>query len=337
MTRLRVSGLEPDNLLAFLALLGLLRALQAERVARDAAAAPVRAVWSLDEPPVRPVLVLPGDRTRSEVAAAAAAGLDHLAADHDFDGRLDLDYPPGEARVILAEAAQGASSASRGRADLIAALMSDAAVRSRDDPESAKVEPTPLCLMFGQGRQHFLGRLADIVRMPAPPGPGKPAGSTRSADRCLEDALFEPWRRRDPTPSFRWDIAEDVRYALRAGDPTSPAYKAHTQHGANRLAAAGIAALTAVPQGQARDVRLGIRGGAWDRDGFSLAWPIWRDPATLWAILGLLDHPGLRTPGGLAHLGVEHVLVARRISVLQFLNFGRARVISPETAAGAGA
>lgn len=51
----RLDGLEPDNLLAVLALLGLLRAIEADD---RTAAAPLRprAAWDLDEPPLRPVL-----------------------------------------------------------------------------------------------------------------------------------------------------------------------------------------------------------------------------------------------------------------------------------------
>ena len=50
----RLDGLDSDNLLAFLALLGLLRSLQE--------AAPSwlpRVAWSVDAPPLRPVLSLP--------------------------------------------------------------------------------------------------------------------------------------------------------------------------------------------------------------------------------------------------------------------------------------
>jgi hypothetical protein len=44
--------------------------------------------------------------------------------------------------------------------------------------------------------------------------------------------------------SFRWDSAEDVRYALLPGNPTDAAYKAGAQRGANRLAATGRARLS---------------------------------------------------------------------------------------------
>lgn len=212
------------------------------------------------------------------------------------------------------------------RDSLLTALMSDAAVKDAKDPATAPVDPTPLCLLFGQGHQHFLDRLASVPRTEVPPprGRGKKAVAVSAAD-CLAEALFKPWHRDDPTFSFRWDPAEDVRYALMPGDPTDPAYKGGTQHGANRLAAIGIAALTLAPEPRAGRVRPAILGGRSDARGFSFAWPVWREPATLAAIRALLGHPGLRTPAALAHLGVDHVLVARRISVGKFMNFTRAR------------
>lgn len=262
-------------------------------------------------------------RRRAPRCSIAAAGLATLAADHDFGGRADLDHARPEARDLLAAAA---NAGPRERADLLAALMSDGAVKDPKDPTSP-VDPTPLCLLFGQGHQHFLDRLASVPRTAAPPprGRGK-AAVTLSAANCLGEALFKPWHSDDPTFAFRWDPAEDVRYALLAGDPTDPAYKAGTQHGANRLAAVGLAALTLVPEPRAGRVRPTILGGMSDERGFSFAWPVWRVPATLAAVRALLGHPGLRAPGALAHLGVDHVLIARRISVGKFMNVTRARV-----------
>jgi hypothetical protein len=72
-------------------------------------------------------------------------------------------------------------------------------------------------------------------------------------------------------------------------------------------------------------VRPSIIGGLASADGFSFAWPIWRDPTTLRGICALMTHPDLESPGGLSHLGVDHVLVARRILVGKFMNFARAR------------
>lgn len=323
--QLRLGGLEPDNVLAFMALLGLLRAL--ERA--DPALLP-RAAWDLDRPPLRPQLFLERHLTHESVAGLAATGVELIAADHSFDGKRDLNYTPEECRAILEETALAASAAERSRADLLAALMSDAAIK---DGNKGEIDPTPLCLLFGQGHQHFLARLASVPCEASPPPQGR-GSPPASAAECLGAALFQPWRRQDRTFSFRWDPAEDVRYALMAGDPTDAAYKEGTQHGANRLAAVGLAALTVCPEQRGGRVRPVVIGGAHSAQGFSFAWPIWRDRASLPCIRALLSHPGLREPGGLSHLSVEYTLEARRISVGKFMNFTRARRLEVAIAAG---
>jgi len=324
-SRFRLVGLEPDNLLAFLALLGLLRALEAaDRACAVEEKLWPRAAWDLDRPPLRPVLMVARDTQEDDIVQRANRGVEILSAAHDFDERKDLTYSAEESRTLLGREARAARSAASDRADLLAALMSDGAIKENKD----SIDPTPLCLLFGQGHQHFLERLGRVPSEAAPPprGRGKSA-VTLSGGQCLGEALFRPWHRQDPTSSFRWDPEEDVRYALMAGDPTDAAYKEGTQHGANRLAAVALAVLTVAPETRGARVRPAVVGGAFGRDGFSFAWPIWREPATLQTIRALLSHPDARKPGALPHLGVDHVLVARRISVGKFMNFTRARPI----------
>jgi hypothetical protein len=329
LTRHRLEGLEPDNLLAFLALLGLLRSLEAadrERPVGDKLYP--RASWNLDSPPLRPVLSVARPITRNDITEAAANGLSTLAKSHNFgeNNRKDLNYPRDEARAMLAATAHAATALARDPVDLLAALMCDAAVKEDKNPDAAPIAPTPLCLLFGQGHQHFLDRLAKIPAEAAPPPRGKgKAAVTLSATECLAEALFAPWHREDPTFSFRWDPEEDVRYALMAGDPTDSTYKGGTQHGANRLAAVGLAALTLIPETRGGQIRPSVPGGSSGPGGFSFAWPIWNEPATLSAIRTLLGHPDLRK-SGLIYLGVDHVLIANRISVGKFMNFTRARI-----------
>ncbi len=320
----RLNGLEPDNLLAFLALIGLLRALEAiDRSRGEKERLVPRAAWSITTPPLRPILFLAQALTPHEVTEIAAQGVAAIGVTHDFGGRNDLNLSRLECRELLQVEAKAANVNRRGRIDLLAALMSDAAIK---DDKTEVIDPTPLCLLFGQGHQHFLARLSSVPREPAPPPRGK--GRKRaslSASECLAEALFQPWRREDPTFSFRWDPDEDVRYALMAGDPTDPVYRSGTQHGANRLAAVGLAALTLAFKTRGGRVRQTVIGGEFGTSGFSFAWPIWREPATLSAIRSLLAHPDLRDPGSLDHLGIDHVVAARRISVGKYMNFSRAR------------
>lgn len=329
-TRHRLEGLEPDNLLAFLALLGLLRSLEAADRGRPAIKKlHPRASWDVDHPPLRPVLHLAAPTSENEVAQIAAEGLTILADSYELGkaSRPDLNYSRNEALALLHDTANIATYSSRDRADLLAALMTDAAIKESKNFETAPVDPTPLCLLFGQGHQHFLERLIKVPKEHSPPP--RRRGNHISAAECLSEALFAPWHREDPTTfSFRWDPEEDVRYALRAGNPTDPSYKGGTQHGANRLGAIGLGALSLVPEMRGGRVRPSVIGGAFGADGFSFAWPIWSEPVTLSAIRSLLSHPNLRKSHNLDYLSIDRVLITRRISVGKFMNFTRARTLS---------
>jgi hypothetical protein len=328
VTRHRLDGLEPDNLLAFLALIGLLRTLEtADQAQLEDLKLRPRVFWDLDLPPLRPVLSVVRPATQNDVGEAANKGVSILTSTNSFGDRKDLNYTRSEARGMFETAAHNATAADHNAADLLSSLMNDAAVKDSKKSETATIDPTPLCLLFGQGHQHFLERLVHVPIELAPPPRGKGAAALAiSATDCLKEALFAPWHRSDPTFSFRWDPDEDVRYALMRGDPTDSAYKSGTQHGANRLAALGLAVLTLVPETRAGRIRPSVLGGSFSREGFSFSWPIWKEPATLSAIRALLSHPDLHKPSSLVHLGVDHVLTAKRISVGKFMNFTRARI-----------
>lgn len=306
-TKHRLVGLEPDNLLAFLALLGLLRSLDAVRPDWR-----VRAGWDPDTRPLRPILVLAFGQTDEAIATAAAEGAAALACVHRFD-RNDLNYPAQEARVLL-----NAAEDPR-RAALLDALMSDGA--TRDD---ASIWPTPLCFLFGQGHQHFLSRLADV---PAGRLPARLAKTRKPPDlnapSFIGEALFAPWTRRDLTDGLRWDPAEDRRYALRADDPSGD--PAGMQHGANRLAAVGLPVLPGAVVRRRGDTRFLNAATSYGPDGgIRITWPIWTVPARLPGIRALLAHPALAGESDdirkLAPQGVAFAFRAHRISVGKFFN-----------------
>ena len=306
-------GLEPDNLLAFLTLLGLLRTLET--------ACPSwlpRVAWTVDIPPVRPVMNTSVPITKGEIVAAAAKGLTKLAHRHEFERMKDLKMSPADAADRLRNAARSDPYT----ADLWAALISDVAIRNRNN--KLEVEPTPLCLLFGQGHQHFLERLhavplqTKLIRK----------RTSVSDTECLTEALFSSWTRPDPTNSFRWDPHEDVRHALRATDPTDSKGKETTQHGANRLAAVGLSVLTVAPRRRSGDVRLEVIGGSRDGSGsFLFTWPIWRDPVSLATIRSLLSYRRLEDEANRTVLGIVDLLRTRRISAGKFMNFTRAESV----------
>lgn len=313
----RLAGLEPDNLLAFLALVGMLRTLEHVRSAWRP-----RVAWAVDMPPVRPMLTVVAQTTEDEIVAAVAKGLADLAGRHDFGELKDLKLSPAE----TAERLRRAVTKDRYTSDLWAALASDAAVRDKNKTQEA--EPTPLCLLFGQGHMHFMSRLASVPLESVPPARGAGRRKTTIGETdCLREALFEPWTRPDATFSFRWDPHEDVRYALRATDPTDSKTKETTQHGANRLAAIGLSALTVVPRLRGTTAQLAVIGGNRERGGFAFTWPIWRHPISLAAIRSLLGHIRLEKRVTWDVLGISELRRTRRISVGKFMNFTRAESI----------
>jgi hypothetical protein len=299
LDRHRLEGLEPDNLLAFLALVGLLRALEAARPDWHP-----RTAWQLYVAPLRPFVKLREPVSQETVVDAACAGARKLAQAHDFGGRSKLKLSRGEARALLASTADEALKGDGMCAALWSALVSDAAAK----PKSDAVDRTPFCLL-DVAQTSFLKSLAEVVSLDALPGHGE---RERQLVQAIERALFAPWRREDDTPSFRWDPIEDSRHAYRWTAPADD--KQGVEHGANVLAAVGLPVVTVVPSQRNREVRLQVVGGEVSAEGFSFAWPIWREAASLSGIRALLSHPGLRIPGAVAHLGVDHVKVARRFA-----------------------
>ena len=167
-------GLAPDNLLAFMALLGLLRALDHARPNWHA-----RARWR--GRPLIAELLLDQDATEADIAEAADTGVGAIAARYRLGPAGNNQAPPRDVRFTANEFRE-LVAALRGDpvgASLAAALSAEAPVR-RD----GSVMPAPLVLLFGQGHQHFLDRLTTVPLQPNPP---RIRSCTRSsAERCGE-------------------------------------------------------------------------------------------------------------------------------------------------------
>lgn len=303
--RHRLGGLEPDNLLAVMALLGLLRALETARPDWQP-----RAFWDVETHPWRPVLTLAVPQTEAAVAEAAAEGVRELATHHAATGdQADLKLSP----EAFAELRNRAGVQGR---TVLDALCCPGALR-----ENSTLWPTPFAFMFGQGHQHFLSRFRDV-----------PSGNADGpiAPIFFASALFIPWRREDPNDSFRWDPAEDRRYALRAINPSHE--PGTTQHGANALAAVALPLfpVTAIRRrGETRVLTLMTRYGTSGQIEFT--WPLWIRPARLSGILALLRHPELAkdapTTANLPQ--TTGILRARRVSVGKYFNVTPATPSTP--------
>lgn len=310
--RYRLEGLEPDNLLAFLALLGLLRALVTSRPEWRP-----RAAWDLVQPPLRPILTIVEQTTPEAICEVAARGVAELTACSDFEDATDLKLTVAKARSLCQAASDSAVRDKRYFADLCAALISDAATES----EGARVEPTPLAYP-SVATSNFLKNFLALSKAESPERRSRDASYPETAAECISQALFAPWKRLDRPVGLRWDPDEAKRHAYQWRAPTKD--PPTTQHGANRLAIVGLASLTCAPIVSGNRVQLSAIGGEGAGDRFSFAWPIWEEPASLAAIRALLSHPELRKPEALRHLGVDHVRVTRRISLDRLRNFSYA-------------
>jgi hypothetical protein len=212
-TRFRLEGLEPDNLLAFLALLGLLRALDTCRPDWHS-----RAGWDLNQPPLRPILTIVEPASEQAICDFAAAGIAQLAAVNNFETAGDLRFDRSVGRKLLCRAASEQSGAeARYFADLCAALISDAAL----DQEQTKVEPTPLAYP-SVATSNFLKNFIALCKaeLPEKEKRGRDPTYPKGAAGCVAQALFERWQRRDRPVGLRWDPDEAKRHAYQWRAPT---------------------------------------------------------------------------------------------------------------------
>jgi len=251
-------GLEPDNFLAFLTLVGLLRALETAEPSWKP-----RAFWT--GVPLRPRLLLDADVDRVALAEAAVRGIASYGTTYAFDTD-DIKFSAEEFRTL----ADGVTSVERG--ELVAALGSDGAMKR----DGKAVEATPLCTMLGSGHQNFLRRLSNATTVPTKP------------DQIVA-ALFEHWIYADTTESFRWDPIEDRRYAYQWGNPSDTANKVGTVTGANRLAALAFGVWACAP-GLSGLLAAATSGRGADR---AIRWPLNNVPASLTALIAVLAHRDL--------------------------------------------
>lgn len=275
-----------------------------------------RARWSLEQAPLRPVLQLRERMTGKDVCAAAAAGLSKLFAALDLGTASDIKMPRDEARALLKRLAS--DPAKSFSAAVVTALISDVAY----DEESDRLSPAPLAYP-SVATSNFLRTLQATARAALPEKRSRDPSYPADAEMCLHQALFEPWRRQDRPVGLRWDPAEAKRHAYQLRAPTKDAPTC--QHGANRLAIAGLSELTSAPVEARGEVGVAVTGGSGFGDRFSFAWPVWRDYASLATVVALLLHPHLTNPEELGRLGVQTVFASNRISLDKLRNFSWGR------------
>jgi hypothetical protein len=292
-----LNALEPDNFLAFLALMGVLRILDRWRPEWQA-----RVRWT--GAPLRPILRIEDGCQFGDVVNELANRARTFADAYQFPAD-DIKFTTDEFRAL----AVAARKSTRDRADVVAALGSDGVVKRGTDDT---IEATVLCTMLGSGHQHFLTRLTNTTSAAADPD-------------SLARALTESWTYSEVGESFRWDPVEDRRYAYQAGDPSQTRHKIGVVPGANRLAAIGFSLWTCAPGARGLLCR-GVSGFRGPRD---IAWPLVQRFAGTESHAALLAHPSLMNAprsAELAAYGVSHIARATRYQVGKYFNISRATV-----------
>lgn len=118
----------------------------------------------------------------------------------------------------------------------------------------------PTAFHFTAGQQQFMKAVAELQE--------------KVCETDFHEALVGPWRRESTLPNMGWDATNARLYALRASNPSGD--KKTTVAGADWLAFIGLAAFPSFPvKGRLRTT--GIEGG-WKDSVFT--WAVWDRPAT---------------------------------------------------------
>ena len=295
-TQHNLKGIQVDNLLGFLAILGLLRSLESTKPNWHP-----RVYWVGQ--PLSANLSIAECTTENDIAEICNEGVVQLGKQYAiFENIKDLKFSKDDFRNLAKK-----SRMNRENAQLVSTLASDGVTKKNKD----EVEPTPLCAMFGAGHQHFLERLKIVP--------------SKGTSEDIRLALFSTWDYTDTTFSFRWDPIEHRSYAHQHGNPSETSNKIGTVNGANRLAAIGFGTISSAPK--ARDIVT---------PGFSnfnrntvFSWPLPSAPTSLSGYLALMSHPKLideKQCQDLALYGVKGIARVQRFKNDRYFNFTRAQI-----------
>lgn len=321
-TRHRLIGLEPDNLLAFLALLGLLRSLELTRPNWIP-----KTYWDFTSLPRRPVLTIHESITEDMICTAAIGGLTLFRkALHPFrwqcskNGKLQkratLVTTPDRQRSLARRCILALQSCkSNAESHLVWQLRCDliACSGATNTGKDNEIASTPLKLP--SGKMAFIGAMFDLVE--------------QCTAEDIKRSLFHKWTYSYKGNSLRLSPDEAQRYAYRASDPSPEG--AFTEKGASALASLGLLSFPMV------DTQSYWKMPAYSgnrREG-RISWPIWRpdsgNGSSLCAIKAMLQALPVNRTDSKNLFGPEPMIAIARRYVLDptqgdYGNISRARI-----------
>lgn len=308
MTSHRLDGLEPDNLLAFLALLGLLRALEMARPEWYP-----RAYWDVERAPLRPILTTWEQTTRDEISRSALDGLlifrDALRpfswprSKQGAAKKTALLSDKSRQRVLSNRCFSALTACQPNqrkyfvwqlRCDLLACSGA-----SRIDPKRGEIfDTTPMKLPSGQ--MTFIGAQFDSIC------------TCKAEDIC--NSLFSSWTYGHKGNSLRLSPDDARRYAYRASDPSPEGSR--TELGASALGGLGLLAFS-MSEAQPRWRMVAYTGTRIEGD---ISWPIWSanggTGASLYTIMAMLRSITFETHLDASVSNLTHMIATARRYVL---------------------
>ena len=306
----RLDGLEPDNLLAFLALLGLLRALELKNPEWRP-----RAYWDVERAPLRPILTTRKQTTWEDLSRSALDGLlifkdalkpFSLPGSEQVSVNKDsfwLSADKSHRRKLSERCFSGLAACHPNRreffvwqlrCDLLACLGASRVDRKKGDV----FDTTPMKLPSGQMK--FIGAQFDLI--------------CDCKVESINNSLFKPWTYSYKKKSLRLSPEDARRYAYRASDPSPEGSR--TELGASALNGLG---LLAFPMSQARpNWRMVAYTGT--RTEGKISWPIWSTSggkgASLCTIMAMLRAITFKDNPGTSASNLIHMIATARRYVL---------------------
>ena len=292
-----LNGLDGSNPLGFLAALGTFRILTWAWPNRD-----VQLAWQNSSCRWMPILSFKDDGSEADIVEALQPLLVGMAKHEAFNFAENLKLPSSEYAVF----AQKVGLLARRKHETVGAEFACAFACETTTNENGTVQDTAFRTMSGAGHQHFLKFMAEIAKI--------------TTTQQLHATLFSFWNYDEQKLSFRWDPADDRRYALRWNDPSSDVIR--TVRGANRLAVEALPLFPVAPVNN----RLETTGfGRPYAKGVFWSWPIWEPSISLDACRSVLALPELQKTQPnrdlLSPRGITEIFRCERITVGKFRNF----------------